>query len=67
LREVIGFLPSVHWRACGLDFSPIQGAEGNIEFLLCMRPEGNVPGILHENTIDDTIARAYDKFIKLPG
>jgi 23S rRNA (cytidine1920-2'-O)/16S rRNA (cytidine1409-2'-O)-methyltransferase len=63
LRDIVGFLPTVGRRAIGLEYSPIRGPEGNIEFLLLIAPEHNAAEILHENTIDDTITRAYDKFI----
>jgi len=62
LRDIVDFLPSIGWKGAGLEFSPIRGPEGNIEFLLLIAP-ANAAEILHENTIDDTIARAYDKFI----
>ncbi len=63
LEDLIGFLPSIGRKAIGLDFSPVQGPEGNIEFLLLIAPARNAAEILHENAINDTISRAYDKFI----
>lgn len=65
LERIIAFVPTMGWTCTGLDFSPVRGAEGNIEFLLEMRPAGNNSTGLHENAIRDTIHRAYDKFIKM--
>ena len=64
LRDITDFIPTLGWRVNGLDFSPIRGPEGNIEFLLDLRPalgsEQNRPSY----SIDVTISRAYDKFFK---
>ena len=37
LRKIVDFSESLGWRVCGLDFSPITGPEGNIEFLAEIR------------------------------
>ena len=37
IRTVLEFMPSVGFSVQGLDYSPITGPEGNIEFLLYMR------------------------------
>ena len=37
IRTVLEFMPSIGFSVQGLDFSPITGPEGNIEFLLYMR------------------------------
>lgn len=66
LEEMFAFVPTLGWKCVGLDFSPIRGPEGNIEFLLYIVPEGSVGEALHKQTIFDTIRRAYDKFIKMP-
>ena len=66
LEEIISFVPTLGWRCAGLDFSPIRGPEGNIEFLLYIVPGDAGAETLHEYAISDTIRRAYDKFIKMP-
>lgn len=33
LREIVEFAPSIGWQVQQLDYSPIKGPEGNIEFL----------------------------------
>ena len=65
LEEVTAFVPTLGWKCAGLDFSPIRGPEGNIEFLLYIVPGDAAAEALHEYAISDTIRRAYDKFIKM--
>lgn len=64
LRDITGFIPTIGWRVIGLDFSPIRGPEGNIEFLMDIVEEENATANLREFSISDTIGRAYDKFLK---
>lgn len=65
LEEIVAFVPTLGWKCAGLDFSPIRGPEGNIEFLLYIVPETSEAEKMHENAIYDTICRAYDNFIKM--
>ena len=65
LEEIAAFVPTLGWQCAGLDFSPIRGPEGNIEFLLYIVPAGAGVQPLHEYAISDTIRRAYDKCIKM--
>lgn len=64
LEEITSFVPTLGWRVNGLDFSPIRGPEGNIEFLMDLVEKENVSFLPHDYSIEDTISRAYDKFIK---
>ena len=64
LERITAFVPTLGWKCAGLDFSPIRGPEGNIEFLLYIVPADAEAEALHEYAIFDTIRRAYDKFIK---
>lgn len=62
-REVIeaasGFAVQNGFSAVGLDFSPIKGPEGNIEFLMhvrkCVQPEG-----LPQRTIEAVVSKAHE-------
>jgi 23S rRNA (cytidine1920-2'-O)/16S rRNA (cytidine1409-2'-O)-methyltransferase len=40
IDEIIAFAQSIGLVVCGLDFSPIKGPEGNIEYLLCLTGSG---------------------------
>ena len=33
LQEIVDFCPTIGWQVQALDYSPIKGPEGNIEFL----------------------------------
>ena len=41
IRGICEFAESIGWRVCGIDFSPITGPEGNIEFLAEIRKKIN--------------------------
>jgi 23S rRNA (cytidine1920-2'-O)/16S rRNA (cytidine1409-2'-O)-methyltransferase len=47
------------YRLTGLDFSPITGGSGNIEFLLALQNEGTPQPLLPQETIDEVVARAW--------
>lgn len=64
LRDITAFIPEIGWQVNGLDFSPIRGSEGNIEFLMDIVEKGNMTANTCSISISDTIRRAYDKFLK---
>lgn len=64
LRDIVGFVPELGWRAQAADFSPIRGPEGNIEFLLDLVPEQNATKLISPKMISDIIDASYDKFLK---
>ena len=64
LRDITGFIPALGWRVNGLDYSPIRGPEGNIEFLMDLVRCDNMTINEAETSIDITISRAYDNFFK---
>ena len=37
IRGILDFMPTIGFSVCALDYSPITGPEGNIEFLLYMK------------------------------
>ena len=39
VKSIVDFVPTLGWRAQALDYSPIRGPEGNIEFLADLVPE----------------------------
>lgn len=66
LSDMLDFIQTLPWAAAGLDFSPIRGPEGNIEFLLHLLPREDVPCEVGKDSINDIISSAYDKFFKSP-
>ena len=64
LEDIIGFVAATPWAAAGLDYSPVRGPEGNIEFLLHLLPRDDGYSDIPSEAINDIISRAYDKFFK---
>ena len=60
IRSVRDFAEEMGWRLCQLDFSPIRGPEGNIEFLAAIR-KTDAP-ILTEAEIVHVVAAAHESF-----
>ena len=58
IRAVCSLLTELDLKICGLDFSPIRGPEGNIEYLVWFRnlPAGDVPA---DEDIEALVARAH--------
>lgn len=55
-----------HFTAAGLDFSPIKGPEGNIEFLLFVRHDSD-PKPLPDGLIEQTVNAAHETLDKAPN
>lgn len=64
IQGIVRFAPTIGWRAQALDFSPIAGPEGNVEFLLDLLPIGCAADEVPEARIDAVTEQAYDKFVK---
>lgn len=64
LEDMLDFIQTLPWAAAGLDYSPIRGPEGNIEFLLHLLPRESVAEEVSNAAINDIISSAYDKIIK---
>ena len=64
LADMLDFAVSTPWAAAGLDYSPVRGPEGNIEFLLHLLPRDDGYSDIPSEVINDIISRAYDKFFK---
>ena len=62
VSDMLAYVQANSWTVLGLDFSPIRGPEGNIEFLLWLK---NAPGEARygEAEAKSVVAAAYDKFI----
>jgi 23S rRNA (cytidine1920-2'-O)/16S rRNA (cytidine1409-2'-O)-methyltransferase len=52
------------WRAAGLEFSPVTGPEGNVEFLLLIERRNGAPSSVDPARIELVVQAAYDKFMK---
>ena len=69
-REVLEMAQSYalanHFTAAGLDFSPIKGPEGNIEFLLYVQ-HCDAPQPLPTGRIEEVVAAAHTALDKAPN
>ena len=67
IRTISSFVQSVGWIICRLDYSPITGPDGNIEFLSEIRKADNAfPGIT-DNDICSVVAEAHRKLTNEQG
>lgn len=66
LRDICDWTRSfTFYRPVSLAPSPITGQEGNIEFLLLLKPESEASGQVTEGEIETALEMACDKFLKL--
>ena len=66
IRKVIDCAAELGFWVRGLDFSPIKGPEGNIEFLMYVQHCEN-PQPLPESLIEQTVAKAHETLDKAPN
>ena len=59
LETLVSFLPTLGWQARALDYSPIAGGDGNIEFLADLVPIGEAPVFIDHKTIEALVRRAH--------
>ena len=64
LQHVLEFATADHFDVLGLDFSPIKGGQGNIEFLAHLKLVDRKGQIAPEVKIDQTIDAAYAELNK---
>ncbi len=64
LREIAEFVPTLGWQVRALDYSPISGGDGNIEFLADMVPERRCDAPIPPGFIDDLVRRAHGAVLK---
>lgn len=64
LREIVNFAPGLGWRVARLDFSPIAGGDGNIEFLVDILPEERCDMPVDEGVIARIVQRAHGAKLK---
>ena len=61
LNEVIRFAEETGWQTVGLDFSPITGPKGNIEFLAEIRKTGGTRHTVTPEEVKAVVAEAHEK------
>ncbi|MCR4622009.1 MAG: TlyA family RNA methyltransferase [Clostridiales bacterium] len=61
ISDIVSFCENEGYSPAALDFSPITGQEGNIEFLLHLKNRPGVSGV-SEETIQRAVSEAHVKF-----
>ncbi|EFR44019.1 TlyA family RNA methyltransferase [Streptococcus pseudoporcinus] len=61
IQEVIAFATKFGFIVKGLDYSPIQGGHGNIEFLIHLQ-KGSQEGAVSETAISSLVEKAHKEF-----
>ena len=60
LRDVVALAPECGWRVRALDFSPIKGGDGNLEFLADFVPDDGRQAAPSPNEIRELVRRAHE-------
>ncbi len=58
IEKIFGLVTQEGFGVLGLDFSPIKGPEGNIEYLIYLKK--NVPSLLTTDAAQDVVSRAHN-------
>ena len=61
LQQIISFVHDAGWKVSMLDYSPITGPEGNIEFLSCIVPSPDPSDRIPEDDIRALISAAHQE------
>ena len=59
IKEIVDFSIASGFSVCGLDFSPIKGPEGNIEFLLLLTKKYTVTSCVDEELINSVTDESH--------
>lgn len=59
LNSIIGFVSSLDWAVVAIDYSPITGPKGNIEFLAEIRKNNADNLSVSGHEVDETVIRAH--------
>ena len=64
LRNLVEFVPTIGWQVRALDYSPITGPKGNMEFLAEIRPGSGETGVCTEGFIHQLVKEAHENLKK---
>ena len=59
LRNLVAFAPTFGWQVKALDYSPITGPKGNMEFLAEIRPANGEAEVCTESYIHELVRQAH--------
>ena len=58
LHNAMGYAAANGFKVCGLDFSPVKGPEGNIEYLMFVQ-KSDEPGVLDDSVAEQVVASSH--------
>ena len=64
LNGIIDFTAGIGWKTVAMDYSPITGPKGNIEFLAEIRKAGGPQSAVSPAEVSDIVAEAHDKMAR---
>ncbi len=64
LQGIVNFTDEMGWRTVAMDYSPITGPKGNIEFLAEIRKQDGTPEPFHAEKIHALVARAHEQMMR---
>ena len=63
LHNAMGYAAANGFKVCGLDFSPVKGPEGNIEYLMFVQKSEH-PGVLDDSVAEQVVAASHSSLDK---
>ena len=63
LHNAMGYAADNGFKVCGLDFSPVKGPEGNIEYLMFVQ-KSEQPGVLDDSVAEQVVAASHSTLDK---
>ncbi|MBR4543113.1 MAG: TlyA family RNA methyltransferase [Lachnospiraceae bacterium] len=60
INNVFGFAADAGFAVCGLEYSPVRGPEGNIEYLMYLRKNADEDGGFDKDMISAIVSRAHE-------
>ncbi len=60
INNVFGFAAEAGFYVCGLEYSPVRGPEGNIEYLMYLRKNADEQEALEDGRISEVVNRAHE-------
>ena len=61
LNDIVRYSEEIGWHTVALDYSPITGPKGNIEFLAEIRPDGNSRRSILPEKIAEIVSEAHER------
>ena len=60
IQNVFGFASDAGFAICGLEYSPVRGPEGNIEYLMYLKKDADGDGGFDKDMISAIVSRAHE-------